>query len=432
MDRKVFISFLGTGRYKECVYTYNQKTSGVVKFVQEALIQLIIPTLGENCQCYFFLTKKAYNEHHEELNRILKRYPGLDYELVTNIPDGVSEDEIWEIFKKVFSKIQDSDILHLDITHGFRSLPMLALTLTNYAKSLKNIQVGGIYYGAFEVLGPGYDIDQRIPEPSERKVPILDLTPFSDIQNWASAGNNFFKLGNSSTIIELAKEGINSAALTTKKKNKLNEKFRKFAQNLAAFSLSFSTCRGELIIEANHVQQLKLTISDIKDDLSNIPSYSPLMDILDEISDKLSEYNERSVENLYTAVKWCIESQQLQPAATLLQEGFVSVILNNFELDIHDKVYRKTVNGYLNKATDKEFEYNLKSEDVYQKQVEVISKLDKMDNFEKLRNKFSFFTNEIRNDINHASFGRRGRDPLQFSSAINEFYEFIKSTFPNF
>ena len=43
MGRKVFITFLGTGKYKECIYTYSNKESEVVTYVQTATIKLFAP-----------------------------------------------------------------------------------------------------------------------------------------------------------------------------------------------------------------------------------------------------------------------------------------------------------------------------------------------------------------------------------------------------
>ena len=41
MGRKVFISFLGTGHYDECIYTNGLSTSSPTRFVQTATLELI-------------------------------------------------------------------------------------------------------------------------------------------------------------------------------------------------------------------------------------------------------------------------------------------------------------------------------------------------------------------------------------------------------
>ncbi len=70
-----------------------------------------------------------------------------------DIPMGASEQEIWNIFNIVLDQIRENDFVVFDITHAFRSIPMLAIVILNYAKVIKNIRLTGIIR-AFEVLGP--------------------------------------------------------------------------------------------------------------------------------------------------------------------------------------------------------------------------------------------------------------------------------------
>src|SRR5690606_12368407 len=125
------------------------------------------------------------------------------------IPDGISESEIWGIFQIVFDQLQNKDEIIYDVTHSFRSLPMLGIVLLQYAKFLKNINVRGIFYGAFEKLGNPSEIEKNYPIPSERKVPLLNLTSFSLLQDWTIAGNNFLKLGNAEVLEKISSERFN-------------------------------------------------------------------------------------------------------------------------------------------------------------------------------------------------------------------------------
>src|SRR5699024_4490556 len=82
------------------------------------------------------------------------------------IPNGKSTEEIWEIFQIVYDLIEKGDELLFDITHGFRSLPMLNMVLINYAKLLKEITVSGIFYGNWEA---------RYTEKNKEYSPIWNL-----------------------------------------------------------------------------------------------------------------------------------------------------------------------------------------------------------------------------------------------------------------
>ena len=100
MGRKVFITFLGTGKYKECIYTYSNKESEVVTYVQTATIKLFAPDFDK----YFvFCTELASSTHFENLNReVGGKFSKID------IPEGVSEEEIWKIFQLVFDVLEEN------------------------------------------------------------------------------------------------------------------------------------------------------------------------------------------------------------------------------------------------------------------------------------------------------------------------------------
>ena len=52
------------------------------------------------------------------------------------IPKGQSEQEIWEIFQIVYDRLKSGDEVIFDITHAFRSIPMLAITI--FSKKIEN------------------------------------------------------------------------------------------------------------------------------------------------------------------------------------------------------------------------------------------------------------------------------------------------------
>ena len=186
MGRKVFISFLGTNNYKECVYVSKSLgESSVVTYVQDAILQIVSKNWSSNDKAYIFLTQGAKEKHWNRLQDVLNEYQyPFEIEPVFPIHEGYSEDEIWSIFRKVYEKLDYRDEIFLDITHGFRSLPMLSMVLLEYAKTLKRITVSKIFYGAFEALGEAYKIEQIYPNPIDRKTPLLELTAFSQLQEW--------------------------------------------------------------------------------------------------------------------------------------------------------------------------------------------------------------------------------------------------------
>src|SRR5690606_3449421 len=313
MSRKVFLSFLGANNYKECVYTTEGKESRVVKYVQNAVIDLLASDFDVY---YIFCTEKAYDTHFASLQAESNKK--LD---VVQIPEGFSESEIWTIFSSVFDKLEVGDEILYDITHSFRSLPMLGITLLQYAKFLKDIRVRGIYYGVFETLGPSYDIDNRFPDPNDRKVPLLNLTAFSLIQDWTIAANNFIKFGNALLMRELTKEKLTPILASSQGTNKEAVLLQKLATRLQDFSEELRTNRGKMLIEAYSAVNAK----EIIDQIASFTLLPPFEPIISYVKATIEPFEANSLNNILLAAQWCIDKELPQQGFTQLQEGIITI-----------------------------------------------------------------------------------------------------------
>jgi CRISPR-associated Csx2 family protein len=190
MARKVFMSFLGNSFYGECQYLSDDFTSHKTRFVQEATlgwikskegvypdVTKILLTNGENgsrktnwgkeiTERYNHQTKQQ--EPYIGLERVLEEM-GMKVSAV-DISDGNNEIEIWDIFETILGQLKKEDELYLDLTHGFRYLPMLLLVLVEFAKKTKQITVVHISYGNYE-------------NRNETNIaPFVDLLPLHNIQ----------------------------------------------------------------------------------------------------------------------------------------------------------------------------------------------------------------------------------------------------------
>ena len=156
-------AFLGTADYLPCNYLLNGREINNVRFVQEAIASLLCKDWTEEDRIVIFLTEDACsrnwtdNSQIDPNGKILQR-EGLKSRLESlnlkaeihpkDVPNGQSESEIWEIFDIVFNQINSDDEVIFDITHSFRSLPLLVTIILNYARILKKIkkQVADLYY----------------------------------------------------------------------------------------------------------------------------------------------------------------------------------------------------------------------------------------------------------------------------------------------
>lgn len=90
----------------------------------------------------------------------------------------------------------------LDVTHGLRHLPMLALVAAFYLEKVAGIKVDDILYGAYEMR----DADNRVP--------VLSLKGLLDIMDWVQALTSYDREGNYAAFIPLLEEaGMDSITL---------------------------------------------------------------------------------------------------------------------------------------------------------------------------------------------------------------------------
>lgn len=431
----VFISFLGTNNYMECRYSMNGTQSKLVKFVQEGIIQLISHKFrdAEKDRVLIFLTDSAKEKNwntsygEEGLKGSIEKL-GLPVELQTvKIPDGNSEEEIWDIFRILYEQLNEKDEVYLDVTHGFRSLPMLAMVLLNYARFLKRIKVRGIYYGAFESLGTFEYVKERI-KPEDRIVPIFNLTPFHTLQMWSGAVENFEKLGDTNTISNLIYGSLNPFLQESKGSDRKAVEERDFAVGFNKIGNIFNTVRGRDLYEGKEHNKLKRQIEKV----SNKGVYNyPLEPLIQKISEQVTPYKLNSLKNCYLGVQWCIKNGYIQQGITLLQETIISVILDDIGEEWMDDEYgresrkvefkRRLVSSIIKFYQIKDGDQTVEEPEDFCKNRFFVNKVLESEAYEKLKKVFEKLR-DYRNNINHAGFLKQIK-PGTFESKLQEAFK---------
>lgn len=443
MARKVFISFLGFTNYKECRYYKDDFCSEKVRYIQEATLDYLISKeeWSNNDVAYILLTEGAKknnwvdNGHRvfdtqepiiqEGLDSRLKRksYP-FQIKTVEHLPDGKDEGELFEIFKRVYDVLEQEDHLYFDITHGFRSLPMLALVLGNYAKFLKNIVVKSITYGNYEVRKEIQEEDGMM----NFKAPILDLLPLSGIQDWTFAAADYLRNGNAKQIKSLITDHKSAICRGLKNGDKEDaKKLNDIANSLERFVNDFQTCRGKNILMADHLDLLRKNLAEYGGTL--IEPLNPIISKVKESFDSFETSTEQvSIKNGFEAAKWCLVHGLYQQAATILQENVISFFCMRYSLDIYDKDKRRLVNtafAYRKKLND--------SKTTKEEKVVIKKEIDQNDTIKSLfedpllsRNdlyiEFGSLTDE-RNDINHSGMRLKPHSTETIRKNIRKAYQ---------
>ncbi len=330
-----------------------------------------------------------------------------------SIKEGYKEEEIWEIFQTIFDTFREEEEVIVDITHSFRSLPMLMITLLNFAKHVKKIKIRGIYYAAFESLGPINEVSKWSPD--KRITPILDLTSFSLLQDWTNATYDFINYGNVRRF---------SSLLTPEKKyNDENERIdaffpRKVVDNLNDLVKNIALCRGKALLEFDY-KTLKTDIEKLKE--RELPK--PFYYLIDKISEKINPFDNDPVELIKAISDWCIQHNLIQQLITLIQEFTITIILKNINEDYSNTELREVVSQsfriYSQKIKEKDWLEPASSHK------ELVNRCIENDLFKKLASDFNSLTS-LRNDVNHAGF-IEARSVEKIKGKINEIIKSFNS-----
>lgn len=416
MSRKVFLSFLGTTPYKECKYVSEQfGESGVLRFVQQAIFELHCKDFSENDVIYIFLTKGAEETNWAELEEYFIKQK-VNLIPIKNVKEGYIEQDIWNVFEMVYENLQKNDQVFLDITHGFRILPMLTTVLLSYAKALKNIEVCGIFYGAFEALGPARLIDEKYPNPKDRKAPLLNLLSFSALQDWTEAAFSFIKTGNPNSTAQLTQQNINPILEATAGKDQSAALLRNIITGLEKGERVIATNRGNQILKSDHFLSVTENIKRINAEENAV--IKPLRPLLDVILSKLQNFKKDSSLNWLAAAHWCLQHGMEQQAITQLQEGIITYICLKNKFDFAEIKLRELVSqAFYVYYNNTEFEkWKNEAKENREKIEKLISSID----LQNLSNSYASLT-QIRNDINHAGYKKHSSsDPKSFKRQVEK------------
>ena len=236
------------------------------------------------------------------------------------IPDGHSEEEIWQIFETVYGVLKDGDEVFFDITHAFRSIPMLAIVILNYARVLKKIRLLGIHYGAFEALGPAWEV-VKMPVDA-RRAPVLDLTPLNRLMEWTFAVDRFLEAGDAKEVSRLARDTVSPILKKSRGKDSKASAIRDVANALDFFTKNLYSCRGPKLVQA--AEYLKSELSKAK----QAEDIKPLVPLFEHIRRSVSQFRGDSVHDGVKAAKWCLDHNLIQQGYSILQETLITYFVN--------------------------------------------------------------------------------------------------------
>lgn len=194
---KVYLSFLGLGSKKEsgrfeydpAVYELNGVKSNKTEFVQVAEMDI----LGAHNfdKLIIVVTQKSHNDHFEELKSQLSK-AGAKNILHIIISEDMTPEGQWDWFERILGCIDPGDELTIDLTHGYRSVPIVLSTAINFLQKSRNIILNAVYYGAYEKVK---DLGHA---------PIVDMKDFYVINEWSDAVSRLVEDADARKLAEVA------------------------------------------------------------------------------------------------------------------------------------------------------------------------------------------------------------------------------------
>lgn len=451
--KALFLSFLGASQYTETYYYIGKDEIGLsTRFCQVATINYLTKRNKDPVKldkAVFFLTNTAKDRNwdgpnglKQELDTFNGSLSGLNKSLIqimtVNVPDGNNKTEIWNIFDLIVSSVEDNDIIYVDITHAFRFLPMLLVIVLGYLRYIKNTEVRGIFYGAYEARNK-----------ENNKTPILDLSDLYTMYNWVFAVKSLVELGDASEFKDIT---LNTPFFfedilgISENKKKLQD----FEKNIEAFTNLISNIR---CLRGPKIQECK-EIKNIKEFIEVKHGVKPLTPLFEKIRSEFDPFNENSVSNGIVAARWAYNHNLIQASVTLLEEFIIqsvieaifalresnkylsinNMIIENHEKkaklnyvvkDLKEKETRNFISSFISVCAKREKEEDWRGELTKSKEHKEFAKLLKksMDD--------SFFTNYLslintRNDLNHAGFGDTQLPEKNLKENLNKALEYFE------
>ena len=349
MARKVLISFLGTGRigrddsskrqYEKTTYRIEDKDYQG-SFMANVLMQhlkidhiIVIGTLKSMWEeLYRVLSEEEFYDEElafstsveidsfncetdiskgEIIMKMLAQIKNL-HPIIINY--GINQEEITNNINKILSidnVLENDDEIYIDITHSFRSLPLMLNSAINYVSevSKKKIQIKGIYYGMLEVSSPkelGY-------------TPVVQLNSINVLNDYIKGAYEFQNMGTAYKLSELLKEENKSYSVV-----------------LDDFSQSQSL---------NHIYDLKSQVQKLKSITSNKLSLVQEKVIMPMLQKFLMKFENAKMDSHFQIelADWMFAHKQYGYTAIILIESIITKGCELLSIEASNKDNRELV-----------------------------------------------------------------------------------------
>ena len=268
----------------------------------------------------------------EELSRVIDTHLGTTGSKSWIIDYGIDENELWNNFSillEMSRMFENGDEVYLDITHAFRSLPMISFVMTEFASQVSDIdfRLSGIYYGMFE-----YSKD---PKNREQTTPIVDISIIYELHRWIRAIDAMKNYGNLDPLVKLLDTGSKEEKEVEKVFVQLNNNIK--IANLASIKQFVSTASSKInALKRSDNRIVKLLSKDIEDFVQRLNK------------EKMSDFQ-------FELAKWFYDNKQYAMSYMALAEAVVTKTCEYKGYDSEKEEGRKEAKSHIDTPYDSYF-----------------------------------------------------------------------------
>jgi len=273
--------------------------------------------IGEFCEAANHCTKLEDFPHIDEIESSL----GYGSKVIL-VHYGLDSNEMNENSKKVLSLeqfLEQDDELFVDITHSFRSLPLLLMNSLIFLRNVsqKNISIQSISYGML-------DITQEMG-----KTPVIEMKSILEINDWISGASEFMGSGNAYRIADL----LDANVVATPSDHYAAKILREFSD----------------VLNFNYIGAIQEQVKNIrKIDFEQMSEYGRLIakPIVDAFLDRFKRAKLLSQFQYYLA-EFQFAQRHYAAASLCLSEAYVSFMAECVAYKVDDKQNRSMAKNLL-------------------------------------------------------------------------------------
>lgn len=336
------ISFIGTHDYGETTYVWTDSQGREHAYTTPYATVASARAL-EVADVAVLATDEARAKHGVALTRELDDVAPMEWVM---IPSGANEAEMWEIYESLGDCVAPGQEIALDVTHGFRSLPLLVLLAAGFLRVARQVRVRHILYGA-------YDARDQSVTPS--RTPVFDLVPMFALLEWANAADRFIRQGDARDLAELLRR--EKPPYTAQQ---ADPDIRAQSIQIATLATSLDEVSANLLLSRPHrAMEAAANLTSRLGSALDLPAASqPFLELLDQVTEAFSWLalpRPTARENLWgnlarqrRLIHWYADRGHWVHACTLAREWVVSWrLVQTGGLDLQNKDAREAVEGDL-------------------------------------------------------------------------------------